>query len=164
VALAPGATWPAKAWPIGHYAALATRLIDEAGAAVTVFWGPGEEKAADLVVAAEPRAFKAPGGDVAALARCLRAHDLLVSSDSGARHVAVGVGLPTVGLFGPTDIPTATPPEGPHVALTSPIACAPCQRLTCPLAENFCLTRVSPDEAFATAMRLLGAAAAAGAR
>src|SRR5688572_1103674 len=45
VALAPGATWPAKAWPLAHYAALATRLIDEAGAAVTVFWGPGEEEA-----------------------------------------------------------------------------------------------------------------------
>jgi heptosyltransferase-2 len=164
VALAPGATWPAKAWPIAHYAALASRLIDEAGATVTVFWGPGEEDRADSVRAAEPRAIKAPGGDVAALARRLRDHDLLVSSDSGARHVAVGVGVPTVGLFGPTDIPTATPPEGPHVALTSPIACAPCQRLTCPLAENYCLTRVTPGDAFAAAIRLLGAGAKAAVR
>ena len=155
VALAPGATWPAKAWPLDHYAALATRLIDEAGASVTVFWGPGEQARADLVVAAEPRAAKAPPGDVAALARRLRAHDVLVSSDSGARHVAIGAGVPTVGLFGPTDIPTATPPEGPHRTLTAPIECAPCQRLTCPLAENFCRTGVAPDSAFAAVLRLV---------
>ncbi|MEO6462652.1 MAG: glycosyltransferase family 9 protein [Candidatus Eisenbacteria bacterium] len=161
VALAPGATWPAKAWPPAHYAALATRLIDEAQAEVTIFWGPGEEARADQVVAAEPRARKAPPGDVAALARSLRAHDVLVSSDSGARHVAVGAGIATVGLFGPTDIPTATPPEGPHVTLTSPIACAPCQRLTCPLAENFCLTRVLPGDVFAAARQLIAAHAGA---
>ena len=114
---------------------------------MSVFWGPGEEALADRLVAAEPRVVKAPGGDVAALARRLRSQDVLVSSDSGARHVAVGIGLPTVGLFGPTDIPTATPPGGRHVTLTSPMECAPCQRLTCPLAENYCLTRVSPGQA-----------------
>lgn len=155
VALAPGATWPAKAWPFEHYVALAGRLIDEAGATVCVFWGPGEEALADRLVAAEPRLVKAPGGDVAALARRLRAQDVLVSSDSGARHVAVGIGLATVGLFGPTDIPTATPPEGPHVTLTAPIECAPCQRLTCPLPENYCLTRVTPDEVLAAVRGLV---------
>jgi heptosyltransferase-2 len=162
VALAPGATWPAKAWPLERYAALATRLVDALDARVTVFWGPGEEAHADAIVAAEPRVRKAPGGDVAALARRLRAHDVLVSSDSGARHVAVGAGLATVGLFGPTDIPTATPPAGPHATLTSPIACAPCQRLTCPLEENFCLTRVSAGQAFEEVVRLVGARAGTG--
>ncbi len=147
IAVAPGATWAAKAWPEAHYARLLTLLADRLGAAVTVFWGPGEEALADRLVAGEPRAIKAPRGDVAALARGLRAHDLLVSGDSGARHVAVGVGLPTVAFFGPTDIPTATPPEGAHRTLTSPIECAPCQRLVCPLAQNFCLTRVSPEQA-----------------
>ena len=160
VALAPGATWPAKAWPLDHYAALATRLVDEAGARVTVFWGPGEEALADRLVALEPRVLKAPGGDVAALARRLRDHDLLVSSDSGGRHVAIGAGVPTVGLFGPTDIPTATPKEGPHVTLTSPIECAPCQLLVCPLAENFCLTRVLPGDVFAAAQARLAAGSA----
>jgi ADP-heptose:LPS heptosyltransferase len=160
IALAPGATWPAKGWPLAHYAALATRLADEAGARVTVFWGPGEESLADRLVALEPRARKAPGGDVAALARRLRGHDLLVSSASGARHVAVGAGVPTIGLFGPTDIPTATPPEGPHATLTSPIACAPCQLLVCPLEENFCLTRVTPDAVFAAAVARLAAGSA----
>jgi ADP-heptose:LPS heptosyltransferase len=163
VALAPGATWPAKAWPLAHYAALASRLVGEDGARVTVFWGPGEEARADALVAAEPRVVKAPAGDVAALARRLRAHDVLVSSDSGARHVAIGAGVPTVGLFGPTDIPTATPPAGPHRALTSPIACAPCQRLVCPLAENFCLTRVTPALVHAAVRELVATRAATGA-
>jgi ADP-heptose:LPS heptosyltransferase len=158
VAVAPGATWPAKAWPEAHYARLLTLLVERLDAVPTVFWGPGEEPLADRLVRAEPRALKAPGGDVAALARGLRENDLLVSGDSGARHVAVGVGLPTVAFFGPTDIPTATPPEGDHRTLTSPIGCAPCQRLACPLAENFCLTRVTPEEALAAVADALAAA------
>jgi ADP-heptose:LPS heptosyltransferase len=164
IAVAPGATWPAKAWPEAHYARLLALLTGDLGAQVMVFWGPGEEALADRLVAAEPRAVKAPGGDVAALARGLRAHDLLVSGDSGARHVAIGVGLPTVAFFGPTDIPTATPPEGGHRTLTSPIECAPCQRLTCPLAENFCLTRVTPEQAFEAVVAALPARRTAGAR
>ncbi len=164
IAVAPGATWSAKAWPEAHYARLLTLLVERMNAAVTVFWGPGEEALVDRLVAGEPRAIKASGGDVAGLARGLRAHDLLVSGDSGARHVAVGVGLPTVAFFGPTDIPTATPPEGGHRTLTSPIECAPCQRLVCPLAENFCLTRVTPEAALEAVREALPALRTVGAR
>jgi len=157
IAVAPGATWPAKAWPEAHYARLLTLLAERMDAEVTVFWGPGEEAFVDRLVRATTRTVKAPGGDVAALARGLREHDLLVSGDSGARHVAIGLGLPTVAFFGPTDIPTATPPEGDHRTLTSPIECAPCQRLTCPLAENFCLTRVTPEQALVAVTEALAA-------
>lgn len=155
ITLAPGATWSAKAWPLEHYVRLARLLVDRLGAKVTVSWGPGEEALADRLVAAEPRAHKAPGGSVADLATRLAREDLLISSDSGARHVAVGLGIPTLGLFGPTDIPTATPPEGRHATLTHPMPCAPCQLTRCPLAENYCLTKVEPETVFETARRLL---------
>jgi ADP-heptose:LPS heptosyltransferase len=161
IALAPGATWSAKAWPPGHYEALARLAIERWNARVTVYWGPGEEALADRIVAAAPGAAKAPGGSIADLARRLLDEDLLVSTDSGARHVAVGLGRPTVGLFGPTDIPTATPPDGPHVTLTHEIECRPCQRLVCPLEANWCLVRVTPEAVFESMAELLGVTAAA---
>jgi heptosyltransferase-2 len=156
VALAPGATWSAKAWPTEHYEALARLVIERWGARVTVYWGPGEEPLAERIVAAVPRAAKAPGGTIADLARRLLEEDVLVSTDSGARHVAVGVGVPTVALFGPTDIPTATPPEGPHVTLTHEIECRPCQRLVCPLEANWCLVRVTPERVLERVADVLG--------
>ena len=151
VALAPGATWSAKAWAPEKYAAVARALLEDGECAVTVFWGPGEEALADRVVGLAPGSTKAPGGSVLDLARGLAEHDVLVSTDSGARHVAIGLGVPTLGLFGPTDPRTATPPDGPHATLTHPIACAPCQRTECPLASNFCLSELDPAAVAAVA-------------
>jgi ADP-heptose:LPS heptosyltransferase len=98
----------------------------------------------------------APPGDVLALAERLRDYDLMISGDSGARHVAVAAGLRTLALFGPTDPWTATPPGGRHRWLRYPIACAPCQRTVCALRENHCLTRVSVAEVLAAARELVG--------
>ncbi len=113
------------------------------------------------MVALAPGARKAPPGDVLALARGLAEHDLLISTDSGARHVAVGLGVPTLALFGPTDPRTATPPTGPHRTLTHAIACAPCQRTVCPLASNFCLSALAPEAVVAAARALLAETAVA---
>lgn len=146
LALAPGATWGAKAWPAASYAELARCAMREVEARVTVYWGPGEEPQAEAIVTAAPGAERAPGGSLLELARALSGESLLVSGDSGARHLAIALGVPTVGLFGPTDPWGSTPPAGDHPWLRHAIACAPCQRHTCPLAENYCLTRVSAPE------------------
>jgi ADP-heptose:LPS heptosyltransferase len=154
VALAPGATWTAKAWPAPAYRELAQRAAAEWGARVMVFWGPGEEALAHAVADGLPGVEVAPAGDVLALGEQLREFDLMISGDSGARHIAVAAGLPTLALFGPTDPWTATPPGGRHRWLRYPIACSPCQRTVCPLAENHCFTRVRPDEVLAAAREM----------
>lgn len=144
--LAPGATWGAKAWPLESYAELARRAITETAARVTVYWGPGEAERADAVVRAAPGARRAAGGTHTDWARELAGESLLVSGDSGARHLAIALGVPTVGLFGPTDPWGSTPPGGAHPWLRHAIACAPCNRLECPLSENYCLTRIGITE------------------
>lgn len=161
VAIAPGATWPAKGWAPARHAAMARTLLATGDCAVTVFWAPGEEAVAARVAAEAPGAALAPGGSVLDLARALATHDLLVSTDSGARHVAVGLGVPTLGLFGPTDPRTATPPDGPHRTLTHAIACAPCQLTVCPLASNFCLSELDPRAVADAALGLLAGQARA---
>ena len=155
VALAPGATWAAKAWPAESYREVALALSAERGASVTVFWGPGEEPLARAVAAALPGVTVAPPGDVRELAERLRGHDLLISGDSGARHIAIAAGVRTLALFGPTDPWTATPPGGRHRWLRYPIACAPCQRTRCELAANHCLGRVTPAEVLRVAAEML---------
>ncbi len=162
LALAPGATWGAKGWPRSSYGELARRAMAERGARVTIYWGPGEEATADAVAAAAPGARKAPRGTLLDLARGLAEESLLVSGDSGARHLAIALGVPTVGLFGPTDPWGSTPPGGEHLWLRHPIACAPCQRLECPLRENYCLTRIDPDAVWQVVRARLDASGASG--
>jgi ADP-heptose:LPS heptosyltransferase len=43
------------------------------------------------------------GMDLGALKAVLARADLLITNDTGPRHIAAAVGTPVVGLFGPTD-------------------------------------------------------------
>ena len=153
VALAPGATWRAKAWPEAHYARLADLVRERWNAEVTIFWGPGEEALARRIADRAPGALVAEAGTVVEFGKRLQEFDLLLSGDSGARHLAQRIGVRTVAVFGPTDPWTQTPPGGAHRWLRHPIACAPCQLAACPLAENYCMTRVTPEDLMAVATR-----------
>ena len=51
VVLNPGAGRPDKRWPIARFRDLARRLVDDAGAAVLVIWGPNELDDARAIVA-----------------------------------------------------------------------------------------------------------------
>jgi heptosyltransferase-2 len=69
--------------------------------------------------------------DLAALVRRLA---LLVSNDSGPKHLAVALGIPTVTVFGPTHPGAWQPPSGPHVAVEARgLPCLHCNHTECPL-------------------------------
>ncbi|HKA25136.1 MAG TPA: glycosyltransferase family 9 protein [Candidatus Eisenbacteria bacterium] len=161
LAIAPGATWSAKAWPAPAYAEVARLALAHAHAEVTVFWGPGEESLAREICAAAPGSSLAPGGTIVELGERLQHFDLLVSGDSGVRHLAHALGLRTVSVFGPTDPWTQTPPGPGHRFLRYPIACAPCQRAECALARNYCLTEITAEQVWEEAATLLSSVGAA---
>lgn len=100
VALHPGATDTRRRWPAERFAALAAALVAE-GAQVVVTGSAGERELVDEVVsgAGPPVQGLAGalglGGLVGLYSRCA----LVVSNDTGPRHLAQAVGAPTVGLF-----------------------------------------------------------------
>ena len=128
----------ARRWPSSYYAALATSLAAE-GACVRLLWGPGEHDEAAAVCAQVLR------GDVGlapatptlrALAGVLCRARVLVGNDNGTRHLAIALGVPTIGLFGCNDPAAWTPPAyltaATHRVLrgvpgncASPAGCAP---------------------------------------
>lgn len=121
VVVNPGAGRVAKQWPVTHFATLARRLAGEAGATVLVVWGPAERERAEAIVAgARPAtALLAPATDLAALTAVLRRASVVVGGDTGPLHVAAALGVPCVGLYGPTD-PARNGPYGVgHRALRS---------------------------------------------
>ena len=101
----PFGRWRSKIWPEERWAALIRRLQAEVGAPVVVAGGPGEEPAAQRLLA---RLAPSPppslvGKTSLAEAVCLyRRAALVVSGDSGPAHAAAAVGTPVVALFGPT--------------------------------------------------------------
>jgi len=108
IALAPTTNWAPKVWPAGNFVELFQRLSQThlPDALPAILAGPGEVEAAMArpVLQALPNAIDLVGrlslAEIAAfVARCR----LFVGNDSGLMHVAAASGVPTLGLFGPTD-------------------------------------------------------------
>jgi heptosyltransferase-2 len=104
--LNPGANKPPKRWPPERFGALAVELAERHKHAVAVTGAPGEQAIARAVVdASEGRAVDlvARGVSLAGLKGVLDEASLLVTNDTGPRHMALALGTATVVLFGPTD-------------------------------------------------------------
>ena len=159
-AFCPGAEYgPAKRWPARHFAALAKTLAAR-GHAVWLF---GSDK------------DRAIGEEIAGLAEgtttnlCGRtslpdAIDLLslakfaVCNDSGLMHVAAGVGVPVIALYGSSS-PGHTPPLSARARLVSiGIECSPCYERECPLGHFKCMNDLTPERVLADIAAIDGSA------
>jgi ADP-heptose:LPS heptosyltransferase len=118
LAFAPVSRRVEKRWPPDRFAWLAGELAGRTGRRLLVFQGAGEAAQAQAVVDLAPHreAILVPGEVLpfpalpAAMARCAA----YVGNDNGIRHVAVGLGLPTLAIFGPPAPANWTPPGSPH--------------------------------------------------
>jgi len=107
VLLNPGGNREEKRWPAERFAALADHLARTHAMTVLINGSPAE---ADLVLriagactTARPASLPALGITLASLKAIVRRCRLMVTNDTGPRHVAAAFGVPTVSLFGPTD-------------------------------------------------------------
>jgi len=134
VACLPSGSWRAKTWPPDRFAAVLDAL--SADADVVWIWGPGEREIAESCRSLMKRpSHVAPPTGWQELGGLLQRASLLLSNDSGPKHVAVALGVPTVTIFGPTHPATWHPPAGPHTALFARgLQCLHCNETVCPLS------------------------------
>jgi heptosyltransferase-1 len=100
----PGAGWRSKLWPAERYAEVCDAVAKRYSLRVVLNCGPGEEELARQVAKgcghARPCIYS---GEIPGLIALLRRSRLMVGPDTGPVHLAAALGVPTVGLFGPTD-------------------------------------------------------------
>jgi len=119
--LSPGGGWRSKCWPPGRYGELHQKLVERFGWSGVVNFGPGEDDIAREVVQvagkSPPSALSLGLGPLMAL---LRRAKFLVSADTGPLHLAAALGVPVVGLFGPTDPSRNGPFSSEDVVVRNP--------------------------------------------
>jgi ADP-heptose:LPS heptosyltransferase len=133
VACLPAGTWPSKTWSKERFAAVMDGLHDSAD--ILWLWGPGEENLArDCGARMTSPSTLAPPAGWQELAAIVKRCALLVSNDSGPKHLAVALGVPTVTIFGPTHPVAWQPPSGPHAVVEATgLDCLHCNHTQCPL-------------------------------
>ena len=98
-----GAGWPTKRYPPEKWGDLARQITERLDCPVVVFWGPGEEADARTVKSIAPLAEIAPATNYPEMGKLLTFCRVLISGETGALHLSVAVGTPTVCLIGVTD-------------------------------------------------------------
>jgi ADP-heptose:LPS heptosyltransferase len=157
VGLNPGRPVASKSWPAERFSELA-REIAAAGGQALVMWGPGEEDVARAVASrAGAGAVLSPPFALSEVTGALANVAALVTIDSGLKHLAACVRVPTVTVFGSTD------PREWHIGgardtfLWRGLSCSPCRRLNCPFGAP-CMD-IGVDEVMAVLHRTLAEAA-----
>jgi len=99
----PGAGWPSKVWPAARYGEVARFLGERHGVKSLVVWAGDQEKAwaNEIVAGSAGYGVLAPKTSLRELAALSRKAIMFVGSDTGPLHLAVAVGTPSVGMFGP---------------------------------------------------------------
>ena len=121
VAINPGARGDPKRWTIEAYRRVIGELSVRFGARTLLLWGPGEELLARAIAhGIEPPPLIPPPTSIPELVAFLRRATLVLGGDTGPIHIAAVLGVPTLGLYGPTS-GRRNGPYGPRaLAIQSP--------------------------------------------
>lgn len=146
IGLVAAGSWATKTWPLSHTARLA-RLLAERGHDLLLIAGPGEERVTRAMRSLAPELAVLPACDVATLAAVIARLKAVVGTDSGPRHLAAALDVPTYAWFGPTHPESWQPPGPRHGFWQTDLPCRGCDLTSCPHWN--CLPGLTPERAAA---------------
>lgn len=149
IALIQGTGWENKTWKAERFAQLGRLLNAKKNWKVMLIWGVGEaekEKAYKINKMAADRLIIAPATTIFQLISLLKRCSMAIGGDTGPLHLAAALGLPVVGLYGPTP-PSRNGPftEKAEIIYHNP-PCSPCWKRTCKNKKNECMDSIQVEE------------------
>jgi len=157
IGIVPSGGWESKRCDAEKWVEFCEALKKEIHYKFLILWGPGDENDATFIkTKLGDDCTLAPQSSVAELTGLINKCSLIIANDSGPMHISAALGIPTLGIFGPTD------PEkhGPYSAnsdyiIKKDLHCIICNKLICPFKHE-CMTKLSTSELVDKAKRLLG--------
>jgi lipopolysaccharide heptosyltransferase II len=157
VTIFPGASIPERQWGADKFGKVA-EMLAVLGVAVVVV-GSGDDKGLGEVIVAGRAGLNLAGRtSLSETAAVIQKSVLMLSGDSGVLHIAVGLGVPTVSLFGPGRARKWAPQGERHIVINKGLSCSPCTIFgttpPCPISAQ-CLNDITVDEVFNAVATLL---------
>lgn len=151
--LHPAGNWPAKRWPVLYWSQLSDLISDKIGFKV-VITGSAQDKylGDDIKFKAKIKQGLinlAGRTTIKGFSALLKFSSLLISGDSSPLHIAYALGVPVVGIYGPTS-PQITGPFGKGKAfiIRKDVGCKiPCYVTNCEFNYR-CMKEISPQRVF----------------
>lgn len=156
LALAPGARWLTKRWPIPFFAEVANRAHAEFGGTVLLVGAQD-----DIGLSAELRAkLTGPVLDytgktgIAKMVSILVRADAMLSNDTGPLHVAAACGVPCVAPYLCTKPGLHGPYNSPSGGIPTTVSCAGSYLRQCPHGM-ICMGELTPDKLWPSLQQVL---------
>jgi heptosyltransferase-2 len=151
-----GDIFATKKWTEEGYVQLADRLVEECDAKVLLLGGPGEvERNARIAAAARhPLIDTGTGNSIRNFAGIVANCTLMVTGDTLAMHIAIGLKVPVVVILGST-CHQEIELYGRGTKIISDFECSPCYLSVCP-KEVTCMEATPPGRVFEAVRALAG--------
>lgn len=158
VAFIVGAQYgPSKRWPAPHFSELADMIVSKYSRMIYILPGKQEMELAQRVHdgVSNKEKVRIEVMDIADLKVCLSRASLVVSNDTGPRHVADALGRPTIVILGPMDTKYTDYPSRSTYPIVKDVACRPCNSKKCE-KDHECMTGIRAEDVFAKVEEILG--------
>lgn len=149
ISLSASKKWKSKNWGINSMAHLADLLAKKKEVRVVVIGAKeNEEEAKEFIKKVSCNPINVVGKtSIPQLVSLLKRCDVLLTGDSAPMHIAAGINLPFVAIFGPTSPKKHVPECGKKIILYKEMKCTPCYKSVCNKKNN-CMNALKPNEVF----------------
>lgn len=159
VILNPGGNKDEKRWPGDRFAALADHLIEHQNATILFNGSPKEAELVRSIIAQVKHAERVValpelGMNLSILKALVKRCKLMVTNDTGPRHIAAAFGVPVVTLFGPTDHRWTTIPFEDEIEIVADPT-LPEEEVSNDHPQRCAIDRIALDEVITASEKLL---------
>lgn len=161
VVLVPGGAYgPSKCWPSDRFAKTADRLIENYNAKVVVSVSPNpveKQIAQDICQQSKNDLINLAENPVSLgeLKSLLAMAELVITNDTGPRHIAIALKRKLVTLFGPNDPAWTDTGYENEIQIVGTADCVPCQKPVCRKDVLICMESITIETVCDAAEKLL---------
>jgi heptosyltransferase-2 len=155
-----GAFGPSKCWPSERFAQTADWLVTNYNATVviSVSSDPFEKQIADEICTSSKYKLinlaERPA-NLSELKTLFSRADLVISNDTGPRHIAIALRRKVITLFGPNDPAWTDTGYENEIQIVGNVLCAPCRKPVCKKSRHLCMEAITVETVCSAARKLL---------